>query len=89
MWKIINKKYYIGFLIFCLVVSFLLNINFNCSSNDDYDIDPLRGGSNGCDFSMRDFSFLKLSFNTIGLYIFGFLSYEIIKKQEIKIEMDK
>ena len=42
----------------------------------------------GIIFSLS-FVLLKLSFNTIGLYIFGFLSYEIIKKQEIKIEMDK
>ena len=78
------KKYKIGFLIFCLVISLFLNLERNCIGYDSSaDIDPIRGSDDGCSYSVDNFSFLKFASNAFGLYIFGFLAHEFIKKREI------
>ena len=81
--KITKKhKYYLGFFVACLVLSFFLTVG--CHSDDYYDDyydDPLRGGG-GSIICTEDVSWLQVFTRDIGFYIFGFLAHKVLKEAQ-------
>lgn len=73
-----KNKPAIYFLLLCFLISFFLNRD--CVYDEYCDPDPLYGGcSSTCSYD--NFSLLKFFTNTVGLFMFGFVSKYILNKE--------
>ena len=80
-----KRKYYFGFFVMCLIISFF--VTAGCHKDEYYDDsldDPLRGSR--AIICVEDISWLQVLTRAIGFYIFGFIAHEVLKMAHVDLD---